>query len=389
MPKRSPIVPRIPVDLSSIERPPLGTIKWYRDHLVIPLRLRASSRGFTWIYFGRIAGKPCRKPLGKHPRMSLEAARASAGRLSSDGAGPAVAGAGASFASVRSMYFTSAEFAGLSPRTQRSYKWVLESDNYVGFEGRRIGQITRGDVLSLKDAIVASGKTYQNVLRPLQALMSWAVDRQLLEVSPASRLKLPSNRADPHPFTDTEAGMLLHAIDEEVSPVREVYLLIALTGARPSFWCDARWSEIDLRAATVQVSQARARTSKLGRSWTLPLSRQALAVLKELYASRTGPYITGGDRPFTLEQKVRDRIAERALLGLEGARGTPGRWRSTMLSWLDDKGVGAEVALRLAGHSTGTALAGSRHHYLGGKPTPDMKKWCQQWGDHLDMVRLL
>jgi integrase len=321
--------------------------------------------------------------------MSLEAARAAAGRLSVDGVGATTAGSTITFASARALYFQSGEFAGLSERTKRSYKWVLQSVHYHGFEARRLSTITRADILNLRDGIIASGKAHQNVLRPLQALLSWCVDRQMLEVSPASRLKLPTNRADPNPLSDNEAGMLLAASDQAESPVRELYLLTALCGSRPSFWCEVRWSEVNLKAATVTVSPTRAGTTKLGYSWTLPLSRQAVAILTKLAEAKSGPYVIGGDAVYTLEQKVRNRIAKAALLSLGDSRGTPGRWRSTMLSWLDEKGVNPEVALRLAGHSTGQALAGVRRHYLATKPTPEMRKWCQAWADYLDLLRVL
>jgi hypothetical protein len=81
------------------------------------------------------------------------------------------------FAQLRLAYFDSAEFKALAPRTQRSYKWVLNSKDYEELAPRKIRDVTRLDLLALKDKIAADGRAFQNILRPAQALFSWALDR--------------------------------------------------------------------------------------------------------------------------------------------------------------------------------------------------------------------
>ena len=69
-----------------------------------------------------------------------------------------------------------------------------------------------------------------------------------------------------------------------------------LTAARTSEAIGARWDEIDLNQSIWTVPAAR---MKGARAHRVPLSRQALAVLKKLDTARTGEYIFLGQRPGT------------------------------------------------------------------------------------------
>jgi integrase len=67
-----------------------------------------------------------------------------------------------------------------------------------------------------------------------------------------------------------------------------------LTAARTSESLGARWDEIDFKQTVWTVPAAR---MKGGRVHRVPLSRQALAILKKLDAARTGDFIFPGQRP--------------------------------------------------------------------------------------------
>jgi integrase len=69
-----------------------------------------------------------------------------------------------------------------------------------------------------------------------------------------------------------------------------------LTAARTSEAIGARWDEIDFKQNIWTVPAAR---MKGARAHRVPLSRQALAVLKKLDTARTGEYIFPGQRPGT------------------------------------------------------------------------------------------
>jgi integrase len=67
-----------------------------------------------------------------------------------------------------------------------------------------------------------------------------------------------------------------------------------LTAARTSESLGARWDEIDFKQTVWTVPAVR---MKGGRVHRVPLSRQALAILKKLDAARTGEFIFPGQRP--------------------------------------------------------------------------------------------
>lgn len=384
MPGRSKVVARLPTDLEALELPKSGA-RWYRDPMLLPLRLRASRRGCTWIFHGRIRGAPRRKTLGRYPQTTLEQARALAQRIVGDGA-PALVPL--TFAQLRVAYFESAEFKRLAERTQRSYKWVLTSKDYDGLVARNIRDISRLELLAIKDRIAVDGRAFQNILRPAQALFSWALDRGHIDVSPAARLKLPVNTADPQPYSDRDLGAFVGAAEAALEPWRTLYLLVAYTGQRPATWVDAKWRELELKRGILTVSRTRGLKSKRGRGWAIPLAPAAVALLRALEKSqgrRRNEWLFG--RRLVLEQKVRDRIAAAAGLDEVGERGTLHRLRSTMLAKFAAWRIPTEIQQRMAGHAN--PFEGSRAHYIPAAPTPEMHELAGRYADYVDLsVRL-
>lgn len=384
MARRSTFVARLPADIDAIDLPRRGAV-WYRDPMTVPLRLRASRRGHTWIFHGRIRGEPRRQTLGRYPRMNLEQARAMSQRIAAEGAPATVP---LTFSQLRLAYFDGAEFKRLADRTQRSYKWVLNSKDYEALASRKIRDITRLDLLALKDKIAADGRAFQNILRPAQALFSWALDRGHVDVSPAARLKLPLNEADPQPYTDSDLGSLVEAAEKAGEPWRTLYLLVAYTGQRPATWTDAKWAEIDLRNATLTVSRARGRKTKRGRGWSIPLAPAAIELLKALHKRQgrsRNEWLFG--RRLVVEQKVRDKIAKAANMADAGERGTLHRFRATMLTKFNRWRVPTEVQQRMAGHAN--PFEGSRAHYIPAPPTQEMHELAARYADHVKMCTLL
>lgn len=374
---------RIPADLDNIRRPLKGQ-RWYQDSMVIPLRLRVSRRGLTWVFYGRTPSGPRRTSLGNYPRIDLDQARLAAQRRAGIAATVPM-----TFAQLRTAFFESTEFAELAERTRKSYRWVLEGRDYNGFANRKLRSITRQDVFALKDDIHNSGRKYQNIMRPLQKLMSWALDRGYIEVSPAARLKLSANEEDPQPYTDVQVGLVVHAAKTAVYPWRELYLLVAYTGQRPVTWAAAQWNEINLKTGTFTIARSRGRRSKLGRGWAIPLAKPVVDILNAIMKrqGRERNEMLFG-RKIAVESKVRNAVAKAA--GMAGAanRGNMHRFRSTMIATLNEWGISTETQQRLAGHSS--PMDGSRSAYIPvAAPTQDMRKTAARYAEWIDFCALL
>jgi integrase len=243
-------------------------------------------------------------------------------------------------------------------------------------------------LLTLKDAIAADGRAFQNLLRPAQALFSWALDRGHIDVSPASRLKLPLNEADPQPYTDEELGAMVEAARKAAEPWATLYQLVAFTGQRPATWTDAKWNEISIKSATLTVGRQRGRLSKRGKGWAIPLSDpvvRLLAALQKAQGRQRNEWLFG--RKLMVEQKVRDKIAKAAGMADKAARGSLHRFRSTMLTKLNEWRVPTETQQRLAGHAS--PLEGSRANYIPSPPTPEMREIAARYSEWVDYCRLL
>lgn len=406
---------RIPSVIEDIKLPPSGA-RLYQDTLVSPLRLRASRRGLTWVFTGRTPKGPRREqPLGRWPFMNIDQARIAAQKVAATPATTSTVSSVTTFAQTRAAYFDSAEFKQLGQRTQSSYKWVLgpreakepdkpapKASDFEDLAARKIRDITRLDLLAIKDRVAASGRAFQNILRPAQALFTWALDRGYIDMSPAMRLRLPLNEADPHPYSDKELGAMVTAAREAEEPWRTLYLLVAYTGQRPITWTHAKWTEVSLRTATLTVSRTRGRKSKLKRGWSIPLAPPAVKLLEALFkrqGRQRNEWLFG--QPIAAESKIRNKIARAAGMPGEkqkagngewqkarrGNRGNMHRFRATMLTKFDEWGVVTETAQRLAGHAS--PFSGSRGHYVVASPSPDMRKIAIRYAEHVDYCELL
>jgi site-specific recombinase XerD len=399
MPKRSQFVaknpadkttakrlPRIPANLDEVNRPASGQ-RWWQDSKVTALRLRASRLRLTWIYYGRLAGgQPVRERLGWYPQMDLDQARQAAIRRAA-AAGHST-GSPTTFADLRTSYFDSIKFQGLAARTQKSYKWVLQNADYAPWNKRKVRDITRRDVLALMDTVHKSGRAHQNIMRPLMALMTWAVKQEYIDASPATKLELPANMADAKPYTDQELGQMLTAAKEAPEPWATLYQLVAYTGQRPSTWSDAKWAEVDPKHATLTISRTRARSTKKKAGWSVPLNSYCLALLKALQKAqgrRRNDWLFG--QPLVAESKIRNRIAKAAKLHKASNRGTMHRFRSTMLTKLNEWRVPSETQQRMAGHAN--PFDGARGHYIPAPPTPEMVEVAERYGEWVNYCALL
>lgn len=100
-----------------------------------------------------------------------------------------------------------------------------------------------------------------------------------------------------------EVGALLRAIDgySGAFVTKCALTLASLLFVRPGELCNAEWSEIDLEATQWEIPGAK---MKIGQPFIVPLTPQALEVLKELQqVTGRGRYVfpsaRGGDRPMS------------------------------------------------------------------------------------------
>jgi integrase len=178
-------------------------------------------------------------------------------------------------------------------------------------------------------------------------------------------------------ITRRDVRDMLESVVEDGGPFGAVVQLLTLTGARKSEVAGMRWDELDLGAALWTLPGTR---TKNGHLLELPLSRQAVSVIRGL------PRIAGGPFVFSVTGKgpINNWSFSKRLL--DEASGVSG-WvihdlRRTCASGMARLGVALPVVEKILNH-TGGSFAGivsvyQRHDYPGEK-----RAGLQQWADHV------
>ena len=253
------------------------------------LALRVSYGGSkTWVYFYRLFGKQKRLTLGRWPSMSLSTAREAwrnARTTIDKGESPKHQRP----AQASSFVAVADEWLKRDQAHNRSYAVVkrnIERCVLPAWEGRQISTIGRRDINDLIDAVADRGAV--TMARRLHAylhrLFRWAVGRGILETNPMAHLPKPGSEIPrDRVLTDSElAQVFKNATKLRPTPYGPMYQLLILTGARRTEIAALRWSEI--KDDTIILGRDR---TKAGEVHSIPLSPQALAILKQL--PRIGP----------------------------------------------------------------------------------------------------
>ena len=170
-------------------------------------------------------------------------------------------------------------------------------DKFTDLHGKQIDQIKRADVVKACDVIHKSTPVSANrALAHLKHLMSWCVDRGLIDASPIAGLKpLTKEKPRERVLSDKELRALWAACDAEGYPFGDCMKLLILSGQRRAEVAEMRWSELDVEKRLWTLPSQRA---KNGRQHTVPITDAMLVVLKRM------PRFLGSDFVFTTTGKT-------------------------------------------------------------------------------------
>jgi integrase len=365
----------------------------------------APSGAKTWRYDFRFLGRRQTLTLGKYPEVTLKKARKrhqTARELLEDGQNPALAKQRdkhtARAAAANTLEAVADEWLKeTSPHRSRSWAvmvggWFRNHINPV-LGNRPLDDIEPADVLSLVRGIAvgtakscadqAQPRTAENVRWIIGRVYRYANRNLLTKINPArdiqGAIQLPPTKHH-QPLKARELPEFLTKIDAyEGRPETRIALkLLLLTFVRGGELVGATWDEIDGERKEWRVPAAR---MKMKEEHIVPLSRQALALLKELRP------ITGHRQhifPGTGDPRhpMSDETLRAALItmGYKG-RFTPHGIRSTASTLLNEQGWRPDVIERQLAHQERDRIrnAYNRADYL-----PERVKMMQAWGDYLD-----
>jgi integrase len=357
-----------------------------------------------WRQKYRYAGKEKRLAHGVYPEVTLREARErrdAARKLLASGVDPgqhkkaaklaATTSAGNSFEVVAREWFGKHEPTWA---TNHSTKVIrrLERDVFPWLGARPIAEITAPELLQVLRRI--EGRALETAHRALQncgQVFRYAVATGRAERDPTPDLRGALAPWKPVHFasiTDPEqVGELLLAMDgSKARPIVKSALLLApLVFTRPGELREAKWSEFDLDAAEWHIPAER---MKMRQPHLVPLSKQAVAILRELHPltghGQFGNHVFPGRTDKTAMSNNAVRLALRKI-GYDKDQMSGHGFRAMARTVLDEVlGVRPDFIEHQLAHAVrdpnGRAYNRTAH-------LAERRKMMQTWADYLDKLK--
>jgi integrase len=338
--------------------------------------------------------------LGVYPRVSLQEARAmrdEAKKAIAKGINPSAQRQSEKFSTANTFEAVGREWLSLqekklAPATYAKAASTLETLVYPYIGSRPIAKLGATDVLKVLKRIEERGfhETAHRARQRCSQVFRYAVqtERAIHDVTADLRGALAPVVSEHHAAITEPAqiGELLRAIDGYTGHIVTAFALklAPLLFVRPGELRHAEWAEFDSEGQEAQW-RIPAEKMKMGEQHIVPLSKQALALLRELLL-RTGyspylfPSILSRSRPMS------DNTVNAALrrLGYTSDEMTGHGFRSLASTCLNEQGYHPDlIELQLA-HAERNRV---RAAYNKAQRLPERRKMMQAWADYLDGLR--
>jgi len=271
-------------------------------------------------------------------------------------------------------------------RSWQEVQRILNREVVPRWQGRKVGEIARRDVIKLVDDIadrpapIMAGR----VLAHVRKLFNWCASRDMVEANPAAGVQapVPTPKRD-RVLSDDELVALWRACDDIGPPFGPFVRVLILTAARRDEVAGMAWDELDTDAAVWTLPPERAKNNV---AHVVPLPAPALDAITSRprlsYRTEAGkladsPFVftTTGKAPLSGFSKAKTRL-DAAMAGHMGADVAPWRLhdiRRTAATGLQRLGVRLEVTEAILNHVSGSraGVAGvyQRHHWQEEKRT--------------------
>ena len=332
----------------------------------------------------RVHGQPVYIGLGAYPLIRLSEAREIAidnARMAAHGGDPRQPKVSTvpTFAELAEVVIEQGA-ASWATATTQDWRAAMARHIYPKLGARPVNQITAQDLLGVLEPINRATPTAaEKVRRYVATVVDRAVglghrsDNPAVAVRsllPANGHKVQHQAAMPH--ADIGAALARLREMDAYTGAKDALEFLILTATRTGEVTGARWTEIDLDAATWTIPGSRTKTSS---EHVAVLSRMAVAVLERAkqYIDATGlvfPSARGGQMHRPILTRVLSKIAKTA---------TVHGFRSSFRDWCAETGVDRALAESALGHVTG----GVEGAYLRSTLTERRRPVMQAWADYL------
>ncbi len=268
---------------------------------------------------------------------------------------------------------------------------ALERDVFPWVKGLPIKNLKAPQLLDILRRIESRGalETAKRVRGIVGQVMRYAVATGRAEHDPSGDLRgaLPTPPQGHYAaLTDPkEVAVLLRAIDGYQGGfiVKSALQLAPLVFVRPGELRHAEWAEINFQTATWNIPPEK---MKIRQPHIVPLSRQAVTILKEIY-----PLTGGGKYVFPSIRSTARPMSENTInatlrtLGYSNERMTGHGFRAMARTILDEVlGVRPDIIEHQLAHQVKDPLGRA---YNRTKFLDERRKMMQQWADYLDKLK--
>jgi integrase len=350
----------------------------------------------------RFAGKEKRLSVGVYPDVSLKDARAKRDelrRLLANGIDPGqhrqlekvrgVEAAANSFEAVALEWLAKFDDSW-TPGHAARIKRRLERDVFPWIGTRPISDITAPELLATLRRIENRGvlETAHRAMQNCGQVFRYAVATGRAERDPTGDLRgaLPPTEQTHHAsITEPKAiGELLRALTAyKGSLVTSCALRLApLFFVRPGELRRAEWSEFNFEAAEWRIPGEK---MKAGELHIVPLSAQAVAILRELHPlTGHGQFVFPGVRTNKRPMSENTVLAALRRMGYTTEQMTGHGFRSMASTLLNEQGWHRDAIERQLAHGERNKV---RAAYNYAEHLPERRKMMQAWADYLDVLR--
>ncbi|ESQ84959.1 tyrosine-type recombinase/integrase [Asticcacaulis benevestitus] len=359
--------------------------------------------GKWWRFKYTLNGKEQQLTVGVYPDVGLKEARLKrdeARKLLAAGIDPgadkkrkavaATMAAENTFKAVAEEFITKREREGLAEVTIGKAKWLLSLlEPSIGRQP--ISDIEPYELLAALKEVEARGthETAKRMRAFAARVFRYAIITGRARHNPAADLgeALISPKVTHHAaiIEPKAVGALLRAIDgyEGNTTTKLALRLAPHVFVRPGELRHAEWSEIDFDAAVWRIPPAK---MKMRQEHAVPLSRQAIAILKEGEAVRGhSKYVFPALRTWLRPMSENTLNAALRRLGYSSDEMTSHGFRSTASTLLNESGKWAPDAIeRALAHKDGDNVRAAYHR---GTHWDERVKMAQWWSDYLDELR--
>lgn len=320
-----------------------------------------------WRFRYRFGGKENMLTFGPFPAVTLASARRKrddARRLVAEGIDPAqqrkaekaaaTTTAENTFGVLAAEYIGKLKEQGNAASTIEKNRWLLE-DLATPLASRPVAEIKPAEILDLLKRIEKSGRrdTARRLRGTIGSVYRFAIANLKAETDPTYPLRgallqpIVQHRAA---ITDErQLGALMRSIDEYDGwrTIRGALLLLALTMTRPGDVRHMKRSEIIFPKSIWRIPAER---MKMRRPHDVPLSRQALAVLGEVWDLSQHELVLPSIR--SLRKPLSENAMNSALrrMGYDQSEMTAHGFRSSASTILNERGFNPDVVEAALGH---------------------------------------